>query len=234
MAPTAASAARALGLRRTLPVLLVLAACAHSVAAFLRAPAGLARPGRRGGAAAARRCTAEGSSEGNATASLDWDAAWKGYQAQGEAWRGAGEPRAELPVEEVAPLLMKALSLNDFPKKDAGLRSMWAFAGQETRFVFKRNVTDFIESAHETARDFPTSFYGCAFTGKSWEMETEINRVGGEEGWIATQVMKTVSSDGRLRRWQWVFMKKTRPPNMGAWYVDSIGSSDRKGNFEAE
>uniref|UniRef100_A0A7S1XVC7 Uncharacterized protein n=1 Tax=Phaeomonas parva TaxID=124430 RepID=A0A7S1XVC7_9STRA len=130
--------------------------------------------------------------------------------------------------------MMKALQLNDFPRPDAGLKSMWEFAGRDTRFIFKGNVTEFIESAHETAAAFPTSFYGCAFSGRSWEMETELNRVGGDDGWIATQIMKTISSDGRLRRWQWVLMKHKRPPNMGAWYVDSIGSSDRKGNFEAE
>jgi len=49
----------------------------------------------------------------------------------------------------------------------------------------------FIVSAHETADNFPTSFYGIAFHGQSWEMETPLNRVGGDKKsvWIATQVM---------------------------------------------
>ena len=41
--------------------------------------------------------------------------------------------------------------------------------------------------------------------GQSWTLETELNRVGGDSGWIATQVMKTISSDGRMRRWQWEY-----------------------------
>jgi hypothetical protein len=111
---------------------------------------------------------------------------------------------------------------------------MWNFAGDTTRHIFQNNMTDFIESAHETADQWPTSFYGCAFYGKQWSMETPLNRVGGQDGWIATQVMKTVSSDGRMRRWQWELRKHRRPPNLGAWFVESIGSSDRKGKFEPD
>ena len=150
------------------------------------------------------------------------------------SFEGAGKPRPELPPEDVPILLMKSLELNDFPHVDAGLESMWAFAGDTTRHIFKQNRTDFIESAHETADRFPTSFYGAAMHGKSWSMETSLNRVGGEDGWIATQVMKTITSDGRLRRWQWELRKNRRPPNLGCWYVESIGSSDRKGQFEPE
>ena len=57
------------------------------------------------------------------------------------------------------------------------------------------------ESCYETSNEFPTSFYGVALNGVSWEMETVINYVGGpvttETSWIATQIMKTISSDGR-------------------------------------
>jgi hypothetical protein len=129
---------------------------------------------------------------------------------------------------------MQALSSNDFPTTDAGLRSVWAFAGDTTRHIFQHNETDFVVSAHETAREFATSFYGNAMAGQSWKMLTDLSRVGGDSGWIATQVMETVSSDGRLRRWQWELRKNRRPPNRNCWYVESIGSSDRKGKFEAE
>lgn len=149
-------------------------------------------------------------------------------------WQGAGSPRPDLPPEDVPALLMDALRMNDIPTKDAGLLSIWAFAGDTTRHIFQQNITDFIESAHETADGYATSFYGVAMNGKEWNMETPLNRVGGKDGWIATQVMKTVCWDGRVRRWQWELRKHKRPPNMGAWYVESIGSSDRKGNFEAE
>ena len=81
----------------------------------------------------------------------------------------------------------------------------------------------------------PTSFYGVALHGQSWELEGEMNMVGGgDEPWIATQIMQTVSSDGRLRRWQWELRRHRRPPNLNAWYVESIGSSDREGNFDVE
>ena len=149
-------------------------------------------------------------------------------------WKGAGLPRDDLNPEDLPTLLMNALSHNDFPEIDTGLHSMWAFAGETTRHIFQHNETDYIESAHETANQFPTSFYGNAFYGRSWKMITPLNRVGGESGWIATQVMETISSDGRLRRWQWEIRKNTRPPNLNCWFVESIGSSDRKGNFEPE
>ena len=149
-------------------------------------------------------------------------------------FQGAGLPRLELQPEDIPPLLMEALQNNDIPDVDAGLKSMWEFASGTTRFIFDYNRTDFIGSAHDTAEQWPTSFYGVAMNGRSWEMETNINRVGGEDGWIATQVMKTISSDGRMRRWQWELRKNRRPPNQGLWLVESIGSSDSKGQFEEE
>lgn len=149
-------------------------------------------------------------------------------------FKGAGEPRPELAPEDIPPLLMEALRFNDFPDVDAGLTSVWAFSGDTTRHIFQNNFTDFVISAHDTARDFATSFYGVAMYGNSWEMETPINRVGGQDGWIATQIMKTISSDGRMRRWQWELRKHRRPPSLGCWYVEDIGSSDRKGEFKPE
>lgn len=147
---------------------------------------------------------------------------------------GAGSPRPELLPSELPGLLMAALERNDFPEVDAGLESMWAFAGDTTRFIFRNNKTAFFESAHETAKEYPTSFYGMAMNGQSWELEASLNMVGGNTDacWIATQLMKTVSRDGRSRRWQWELRKHRRPPLLGAWYVESIGSSDRLGNFE--
>ncbi len=153
---------------------------------------------------------------------------------KGTKFEGAGVPRLDLGPEEIPPLLMTALKFNNVPHVDAGLESMWAFAGETTRHVFQKNITDFIESAHQTANQFPTSFYGAAMNGMSWSLEMELNRVGGDDGWIATQVIKTISSDGRLRRWQWELRKNRRPPDLGYWFVESIGSSDRKGQFEPE
>ena len=107
------------------------------------------------------------------------------------------------------------------------------FAALRILYYVTSVYAEFIESCHETADEFPTSFYGVAMFGKSWEIETELNRVGGEDGWIATQVMKSISSDGRLRRWQWELRKNKRPPCLGCWRVETIASSDRNGDFEA-
>ena len=146
---------------------------------------------------------------------------------------GAGVPRPSLAPDEVPSLLMNALRFNDFPETDAGLRAMWAFAGDTTRFLYQNNMTEFIEDAHETAESLPTSFYGMAMLGNSVELEGQMNMVGGaDDAWIATQIVKTVASDGRMRRWQWELRKHRRPPNLGAWYVESVGSSDRLGNFD--
>jgi len=147
---------------------------------------------------------------------------------------GAGAPRPSLGPDEIVPLLMTALQNIDVPNENDGLIAMWDFATDTTKFVFKGNRTEFIESCHETAHEFPTSFYGAAMNGTSWAIETDINRVGGENGWIATQVTSTISSDGRMRRWQWELRKNRRPPCLGCWKVENIGSSDRKGNFEPD
>eukprot|EP00580_Thalassiosira_gravida_P001125 CAMPEP_0201609982 /NCGR_PEP_ID=MMETSP0492-20130828/15408_1 /ASSEMBLY_ACC=CAM_ASM_000837 /TAXON_ID=420259 /ORGANISM="Thalassiosira gravida, Strain GMp14c1" /LENGTH=238 /DNA_ID=CAMNT_0048075635 /DNA_START=228 /DNA_END=944 /DNA_ORIENTATION=- len=146
----------------------------------------------------------------------------------------AKEPSPSLKPEEIVPLIMRALQNNNKPEKDAGLTTAWEFSTDTTKWVFKHNITEFIESCHETAELFPTSFYGVSMNGRSWKLETELNRVGGDDGWIATQVMKTMSSDGRMRRWQWELRKNKRPPCIGCWRVENIASSDRNGNFEDE
>jgi hypothetical protein len=80
-----------------------------------------------------------------------------------------------LDPSELPSLLMTALQYNDFPTVDAGLWSVWAFRGDTTKHVFKHNATNFIASAHNTVRDFNTSFYGVAMNGQSWEMESKLN-----------------------------------------------------------
>jgi hypothetical protein len=46
--------------------------------------------------------------------------------------------------------------------------------------------------------------------------------------------MRTVSSDGRRRRWQFELRQQRRPPDLGAWFVESIGSSDKDGTFDID
>ena len=64
-------------------------------------------------------------------------------------------------------------------------------------------------------------------------METELNRIRGGSGravdgadggvdgnacdtsWIATHVLKTISSDGRMRRWQWEIGRASQSPIVG-------------------
>jgi len=74
--------------------------------------------------------------------------------------------------------------------------------------------------------------------GRGFEVEGGTNFVGlgscPESSWIATQLVRTVASDGRVRRWQWEMRKHKRPPNQGSWFIESIGSSDKDGDFEAD
>ena len=46
--------------------------------------------------------------------------------------------------------------------------------------------------------------------------------------------MRTVSSDGRRRRGQFELRKQRRPPDLGAWFVESIGSSNKDGMFDVD
>ena len=86
---------------------------------------------------------------------------------------GAGTPRPDLPPEDIPSLLMKALENNDFPNVDDGLKSVWAFSGDTTKFIFQNNRTDFIMTAHETAQEFATSFYGSC---PEWKIVGPGNR----------------------------------------------------------
>ena len=48
--------------------------------------------------------------------------------------------------------------------------------------------------------------------GRSVELEGQMNMVGGaDDAWIATQILKTVASDGRMRRWQWELVRAAAP-----------------------
>lgn len=92
----------------------------------------------------------------------------------------------------------------------------------------------FIQAAHQDAEQCPASFYGMALNGLSWELETEMNRIGGEAGYLATQVVKTISADGRMRRFQFMLRRNRRPPDLNCWFVESVGASDRTGNFNVD
>ena len=57
-------------------------------------------------------------------------------------------------------------------------------------------------------------------------------QAGGPDGWIGTCVVETVARDDRKRKWIWELRKRRRPPRMGEWYIESIGSSDADGTFD--
>ncbi|CAB9513185.1 expressed unknown protein [Seminavis robusta] len=80
---------------------------------------------------------------------------------------------------------MTTLRNNDIPRVDSGLQAMWEFAEGNTQYMFQYNCTNFIQSAHETADQFPTSSYGAAMYmyRQKWEMEKPLNRMGGDQGW---------------------------------------------------
>lgn len=149
-------------------------------------------------------------------------------------WEGTGLPRPELLPEDIPSLLMKGLEMNDYPNDDSGLHSLWNFSSGMLRQSFQQNLTVFIEAAHQDADHIPTSFFGMALNGNSWKVETALNRVGGEKGYLATQIVQTISEDGRIRRWQFMLRKNRRPPFLNCWFLESIGASDRTGNFHIE
>jgi hypothetical protein len=74
---------------------------------------------------------------------------------------------------------MNALRQNDFPEVDAGLHSMCGPLAviQHDTFLETTKQT-FVSSAHDTADNFSTSFYGAAPYGKSWHMETPFELCG--------------------------------------------------------
>jgi hypothetical protein len=146
-------------------------------------------------------------------------------------WKGAGVPRPELLPEELPSLMMKALKRNNIPRADAGLQAMWDFAGEITHGAHKHDMQDFVMQAHRDVASRPASFYGMALEGISWQVETPLTRVGGPEGYLASQIIKTTAADGRTRRWQFMLKRNRRPPNLHCWVVENIGSSAVDGNF---
>ena len=50
-------------------------------------------------------------------------------------------PTPSIQPEEIIPFIMNALSNNDYPDKDAGLKLVWEFATDTTQYVFKNNIT---------------------------------------------------------------------------------------------
>jgi len=93
-----------------------------------------------------------------------------------------------------------------------------------------------------------------AITGKRWTVLRPFAVAGGPDGWrdpvhksncrgasyptlvfahrIGTCVVETVARDDRKRKWIWELRKRRRPPRMGEWYIESIGSSDADGTFD--
>ena len=83
-----------------------------------------------------------------------------------------------------------------------------------------------------TADTYPTSFYGATMRGRSWRVARPWQTTS--SGWIGTCVVETVCADGRLRRWIAEARQRRRPPLMGTWYLESIGSSGADGTFDVD
>lgn len=116
---------------------------------------------------------------------------------------------------------------------NATLERVWSLAGDVMRHYYRDGgVDEFVGDALETAEEFPTSFYGTAINGKGWRVLRPFALAGGPDGWIGTAVVETVASDDRVRKWIWELRKRRRPPDMGTWYIESIGSSDADGTFD--
>ncbi len=50
-------------------------------------------------------------------------------------------PKESINPGDVIPLLMYALQNNDIPRKDDGIRAMWEFSTDTTKYIFQNNIT---------------------------------------------------------------------------------------------
>ena len=140
-----------------------------------------------------------------------------------------------LPVSSDAPQVMIERTLDSLAGDDvdAALRRIWDLAGDTFKYYYRFDTLDeFIKDAKQTSAEFPTSFYGMALTGKRWTVLRPFTVAGGPDGWLGTCVVETVARDDRKRKWIWELRKRRRPPRMGEWYIESIGSSDADGTFD--
>ena len=165
------------------------------------------------------------------------DAALKKYRAFLLNEREGADAPAVLPEvdDEPGPMIDKlfaALAHPSVHESNATLERIWDIAGDTLRWIFKNDVADFVESARMTADTYPTSFYGATMRGRSWRVARPWQTTS--SGWIGTCVVETVCADGRLRRWIAEARQRRRPPLMGTWYLESIGSSSADGTFDVD
>mmetsp|Transcript_8855 Transcript_8855/g.13035 ORF Transcript_8855/g.13035 Transcript_8855/m.13035 type:complete len:227 (-) Transcript_8855:418-1098(-) len=150
-----------------------------------------------------------------------------------DAFEDAIIPRPELGPHEIPSLLMKAMEMFNFPHNDAGFISLWEFHTSGMHRTFDNDIYKFMSHSKSVADHAPCSFYGMAPVAARLEF-SPVNHVGGENGWVATQMMTATLNDGRARKFRWVMKKRRGPPNQNFWYVDSIDSSDENGMFHIE
>ena len=144
---------------------------------------------------------------------------------------------ATLPEVDDAPgdmvtKLFAALSHPSVHATNATLDRVWDISGESLKWIFNNDRDEFVQSARETADTYPTSFYGSTMRGKSWRLLRPFEVTA--SGWIGTSVVETVTSDGRLRRWICECRQRRRPPDVGTWYIESIGSSAADGTFHVD
>ena len=165
------------------------------------------------------------------------DAALKKYRAFLLNERERADAPAVLPEvdDEPGPMIDKlfaALAHPSVHESNATLERVWDIAGDALRWIFNNDLADFVESARMTADTYPTSFYGATMRGRSWRVARPWQTTS--SGWIGTCVVETVCADGRLRRWIAEARQRRRPPLMGTWYLESIGSSGADGTFDVD
>ena len=73
-----------------------------------------------------------------------------------------------------------------------------------------------------------------AITGKRWTVLRPFTVAGGPVGGSQNQtcVVETVARDDRTTQVDLGAAQESRPPRMGEWYIESIGSRDADGTFD--
>lgn len=143
-------------------------------------------------------------------------------------------PSTKFHPNDIPRLLMQALEQNDYPYENRGLELLWNFSAEGIHSLYD-DLEEFIMKSHALAKAAPASFYGMALKGSDCSfIYHPLNRVGGENGWIATQIMTGTCPDGRSRNFQIRLIKQRRPPNLNCWVIEGLTGSDHDGTFRLE
>ena len=138
-----------------------------------------------------------------------------------DEWDVARKPCAELGPEEVVPMLMRALRLNDYPYINAGLQTVYDWSSDMCRLACGRNVDAFIQMSKASVFGMCIGITECSLR--------DPGLVGNDMFSVTVEVPSPDSRPNRFFLWQ--LRKERRPPAAGAWLVHAVIASDYDGEI---